>query len=147
MREQYRCSRGRRWLMVSRNARYRASNFPASSSMCTSFLLVRLPFARRNQAAQAVVDVKLPCARTATVAFEGGNKACVRKAEFGLVRLPFDLEDNVRAVPLGLFLDKVDVAVHDVPDDSLAWLPFSNPLSGVMDVLVAVLELSTETVG
>ena len=29
--EQYRCSRGRSWMMVSRNARYRASNFPVSS--------------------------------------------------------------------------------------------------------------------
>src|SRR5262245_29045238 len=34
MRAQYRCSCGRSWLMVSRNARYRASNLPASSTMC-----------------------------------------------------------------------------------------------------------------
>src|SRR6516225_11735665 len=31
MRAQYRCNWGRSWLMVSRKARYRASNFPASS--------------------------------------------------------------------------------------------------------------------
>ena len=71
----------------------------------------------------------------------------MRKAEFGLTVLPGDLKDNVSAVPLGSVLDKVDVAVHDMPDDLLAWHSFSNPLSGVMDVLTAVLELGTELVG
>ena len=70
----------------------------------------------------------------------------MRKAEFGLALLPVDLKDDVGAVPLGSVLDKVDVAVHDMPDDLLAWHPFSNPLSGVMDVLIAVLELGTQLV-
>src|SRR5262245_3418287 len=100
-----------------------------------------------DQAAQTVVDIRTPCARTVTVAFERGNQADVRKAEFGLAVLPVDLEDDVGTVPLGPVFDKVDVAVHDVPDDSFAWHPFGNPLRGVMDVLVAVRELGAELVG
>ena len=66
-----------------------------------------LPFTRRDQTAQAVVDIKTPRARTVTVTFEGRNQADVRKAEFGLVAFPGDLKDNVSAFPLGLVLDKV----------------------------------------
>ena len=69
------------------------------------------------------------------------------KAEFGLPVLPVDLEDDVRAVPLASIFDKVDVAVHDMPDDLLAGHPFSDPLCGVMDVFIAVSELGAELVG
>ena len=71
----------------------------------------------------------------------------MRKAEFGLAILPVDLEDDVGTVPFGPVFDKVDVAVHHVPDDSFAWHPFGNPLRGVMDVSVAVPELRAELVG
>src|SRR5262245_64809437 len=100
-----------------------------------------------DQAAQTVVDIRTPCARTVTVAFERGNQTDVRKAEFSHALVLADLEDDVRTVPLGSVFDKVDVAVHDVPDDFLAWHPFGNLLSRVMDVSVAVPELGAQLVG
>src|SRR5215471_5411236 len=57
MRAQYRCNRGRSWLTVSRNARYRAPNFPVSS------IHYRWPFSLRlwtNQSAPAGLLFGLP---------------------------------------------------------------------------------------
>src|SRR5262249_26363041 len=120
---------------------------PRASLPTHLFRRVGMSLACRDQAAQTVVDIEAPRARTLTVALERGNQADVRDTEFGLAILPVNLEDDVRAVPLGSVFDEVDVAVDDVPDDSLAWHPFGNPLSGVVDVLVAVPQLGAERVG
>src|SRR5262249_39289682 len=109
--------------------------------------MVRVPFASRNKAAQTLVDIKAPCVRTTTVAFERRNQSDVRKAEFRLALLTGDLKHDVSAVPLGWIFDEVDVAVHHMPCDVLAWHPLGNPLSGVVKVFVTVPELSTELVG
>src|SRR4029453_7680744 len=108
--------------------------------------LVGLSFTCRDQAAQAVIDIEAPRARTATVTLEGRNQTDVCEAQFGLSPLPVDLKDDVGAVPFGSVFDKVDVAVHDMPDHFFAWHPFSNPLSRLVDVLIAVRELGAEPV-
>jgi hypothetical protein len=79
-------------------------------------------------------------------AFEGRNQAEVRKPDLGAVLRAVDLKDNVSAVPLGRVLHEVDVAVHDMPDDSLAWYPFGDPLRGLVYVSMTVCELCTELV-
>src|SRR5262249_16059588 len=134
-------------------------NLPASSTICASsgslsdvfpapvFNLVGLPLTGRYQAGQTVVDIEGPGARTATIAFERRNQSDVCKAEFGLAFFPGDLEHDVGAVPGGRVLRKADVAVHDVPDDLLAWHPFGNALSRGVHVLITVRELRTEPVG
>jgi hypothetical protein len=117
---------------------------PAASS--TSFL-VGVPFACRNQAAQTVVDVKVPCACTFTVAFDRRNQADVRKAQLGLVALLGDLKENVSAVPLSLVFDKADLGVKDVPHNFLARHQFSDLLAAAVNVLVSVRKLGTEFIG
>jgi hypothetical protein len=77
---------------------------------------------------------------------DGGDQADVGEAELGLAVLSGDLEDDVRALPLGLVVDEADVTVHDVPNDSLARHPFGDLLGGAVQVFVAVRELGTELV-
>ncbi len=48
-----------------------------------------------------MLDIKAPCVRTVAVAFEGTYQADVREAEFGLVVLLGNLNNNVGACPLG----------------------------------------------
>jgi hypothetical protein len=43
----------------------------------------------------------------------------VREAQPGLIVFAGDVEDDVRAVPLRFFFDKVDLAVDDVPPNFL----------------------------
>src|SRR6202050_4008303 len=102
------------------------------------FLPVGLPLACRNQVAQAVIDVEAPRAGTAVVALEGRNQADVGKAELGLVALPRDLKDNVRAIPLGLVFDKVQLGIRYMPYDLLRRYEFGDLLGGAVDVLVPI---------
>src|ERR1700691_724720 len=111
------------------------------------FLPGRLPFSRRNQVAQTVVDIEAPCAGTAAVALDGGDQTDVRKAKFGLVVFPGDLKDNLRAVPLGRVFDKVNLAVQGTPDDFLPRHEFSDRVGAAVSVFVAELKLSTQLVG
>ncbi len=71
----------------------------------------------------------------------------MREAEFGLVVLPGDLKYNVRAVPLGLVFDKVDLAVYDMPYDSLPWNDFGDLVGTAVNAFVVELKLSTQLVG
>src|SRR5262249_3242220 len=88
-----------------------------------------------------------PCARTVTVAFDGGNQANVRKAELGLVVLPGDLKDNVSAFPLSLVFDKVNVALQDMPYDFLTRYEFSDFVGAAVQVFVVELKLGAEFIG
>jgi hypothetical protein len=145
--------------MVSRNARYRASNFPVSSisafsedrtsSLCFVPILLpdRLSFTCRNQRAQTVVDVKAPCARTTAVAFEGRNQADVSKSQFGLAVLSGDLEDNLGAGPLRFVSNKIQLAVRDMPDGFLAVDYFSDFLDAAVYLFVLKFELDARLVG
>ncbi len=69
------------------------------------------------------------------------------EAQFSLRALPLDLEDDVSAVPFGLVLNEIDVAVHDVPDDFLVWHQLGDLLGGAVQVLVSIRKLDTEFVG
>lgn len=69
------------------------------------------------------------------------------EAEFGLV-VPFcHVKNDVRAVPLGLVFDEVNVTVHDVPGDFLTRHELSDLLGAAVAVLVMELELGTKFVG
>src|SRR5262245_9597341 len=131
--------------MVSRNARYRASNLPASSN--TSLLRVWPAHTCCNQLAQTAVDVRAPRVRARIETLDARHQTLMREAELGLVLLSVNLEHDVGAVPLALVFDEIDVAVDDMPHNPLARHPFGDPLSGVMDVFVAVRELGAEHVG
>jgi hypothetical protein len=56
-------------------------------------------------------------------------------------------QDNVSAFPLGLVFDKANVAVRDMPYDSLTWYQFSDLLGASVKVFVVELKLGTEFVG
>jgi hypothetical protein len=84
------------------------------------FFQLGLPFPGGDQFPQTVLDVKAPPLSTHFVAFQGRDQALVREAELSLVVFPGDIEDHVRAVPLGLVLDKVEPAFRDMPYDLLA---------------------------
>ena len=43
----------------------------------------------------------------------------MRETELSLSILPGHLKDNLRVFPLGLVVDEVDLAVQDMPNDSL----------------------------
>jgi hypothetical protein len=75
------------------------------------------------------------------------SQANVGEAEFGFV-VPFcDVKNDVRAVPLGLVFDEVNVTVHDVPGDFLTRHELSDLLGAAVTVLVMELELGTKFVG
>src|SRR5579859_132693 len=110
-------------------------------------LLVGVPFAGRDEVAQALGDVVAPGARAAIVAFDGGDQADVREAKLGPVAAGFDLEHDVRPVPLLLVLHEADEALRDVPHDLLAGHELGDLLRRAVDVLVAVRERAAEDVG
>ena len=56
------------------------------------------------------------------------------EAAFSLAVLSGDLKDNVRVFPLGFVLDKVDLAIHNMPDNFLIGYPFSDLLRAVVIV-------------
>src|SRR5512147_2284340 len=124
-----------------------AAGIAALSTAPSAFLRVGVALAGRDQAAQAVVDVEAPGAGAIPVALEAGKQADVGETDLGLVALPGDLEDHVRAVPLGLVLDEVDARVRDVPDDPLARHQLGDLLGAAVEPLVAVGELRAELVG
>src|SRR5512143_1326962 len=117
-----------------------AAGREAPATVPSAFLRVGVALAGRDQAAQAVVDVEAPGAGAVPVALEAGNQADVGEADLGLVALPGDLEDDVRAVPLGLVLDEVEARVRDVPDDPLARHPLGDLLGATVEPLVTVRE-------
>src|SRR5437870_9570426 len=112
MREQYRCSCGRSWLMVSRNAKYRASNFPVSSmAVCLAprvprnlFFRVWLAFSGGDQAPQTAVDVGTPGVGADVEALVFWDQTKVSEANLGFIPLLGDLKTDFRVLPLGLVL-------------------------------------------
>src|SRR5580704_14887159 len=96
--------------MVSRNARYRASNFPVSSiyplalrspaAAARSLFPRWISLACSDQAPQALADVETPGARAAAVTLDGRHQTHVGEAQLGLIALPGDVKNDVRAVPL-----------------------------------------------
>src|SRR5580704_18386931 len=96
--------------MVSRNARYRASNFPLSSiyplTWRSRFSAARSLFPRwlsltfSDQAPQALADIETPGARAAAVTLDHRHQTHVGEAQLGLIALPGDVKNDVRAVPL-----------------------------------------------
>jgi len=71
----------------------------------------------------------------------------VGEAQFSLRALLRDLEDDISAVPFGLVLHEIDVAVEDVPDDFLARHQLGDLLGGAVQVLLSVRKFGTEFVG
>src|ERR1700733_7937422 len=145
MRAQYLWSRGRRGLMVSRNARYRASNLPVSSISSRgdgSLLLFRVgaPLACRNQTPQTAVDVRAPCVRADIEALVFGNQSQMSEAHLRLVPLSRDLEADFRALPLGSVFGEAEVVLQHAPDDLRARDEFGNFDSAAMDILVPIRE-------
>ena len=69
------------------------------------------------------------------------------EAHFRLIGLLGYLENNFRAIPLGLIFGEIQVAVQDKPDDPLAGNQFSDPLFRIMDVFVPIRKLLAEFVG
>src|SRR5512139_1966473 len=115
-----------------------ATGIAALFTAPSAFLRVGVALASRDQAAQAVVDVEAPRAGAIPVALEAGKQAEVGEADLGLVALPGDLEDDVRAVPLGLVLDEVEARVQDVPYNSPARHQLGDLLGAAVERLVAV---------
>src|SRR6202171_2375827 len=104
-------------------------------------------FTRRDQALEASVDVKAPCARTGVETLEIGHQTEVREADLGPIFHPGDLEADLRPRPLVRDIRALEVGVDDVPDDLLARDEFSDLLLGVVGTRVAVGELVPKRVG
>src|ERR1035438_10246269 len=141
--------------MVSRNARYRASNFPVSS-MCVplrshclaaSFPLVGTSLARRDQAPQTAVDVGTPRVGADIETFIFGNQTQMREADFRLLARLGKLENNLRALPLGFVFRKAEIVVQNKPDHFLAGNDFDQSYFAAMDVFVAIRKLVAEFAG
>jgi hypothetical protein len=71
----------------------------------------------------------------------------VGKANFCFVTFPGNFKDNVGALPLAPFLNKVKVVVQNVPNYSLARCEFGNFERATTDVFVVIFKLSGELVG
>jgi len=71
----------------------------------------------------------------------------VRKVNFRFVALHGNFKDNIGTNPFGFVFDKVEVVVQDVPHDFLVRYKFGDPECGAVNILIAVLKLSTEFVG
>ena len=69
------------------------------------------------------------------------------ESDLRLIALWGHIESDVGARPLGLVFGEVQVAVQDVPDDSLARDEPGDLLLGVVDVLVSIGPHVTEFVG
>src|SRR5215831_5219257 len=106
-----------------------------------------MPLTRGDQIPKTVVDVEAPGARALAVTFENGNQANVRKAQLGLSVLSGDLKSNVRADPLLLVLDEVQMSVQHAPHDFLTRHEFGDLLGALVKVLVTVGKHRTELVG
>src|SRR6202142_3185051 len=135
------------WLRPCHCTHYAVSGDALSTHPRPSFFPGGLPFARRDQTPQAVVDIEAPCAGTVAVALEGGNQAEVRKAKLGFVSLSGDLKDNLGALPLRLVFDESKLGLRYVPHDFLARHQFRDLLGAAVNVLVVELKLSAEFVG
>jgi hypothetical protein len=91
-----------------------AWSFSSPDSQARCFFAVscsfarRISLARRNQAPQALANIEAPGAGTAAGTLDRRHPTDVRKAQFGLITLPGDLENDVGAVPLPLVFDEVD---------------------------------------
>lgn len=114
---------------------------------CSAFLLVGVAFTGRDQAAQTFIDVVAPRTHTFAVAFDGRHQADMREPQLGPIAPSRDLEDDVRAGPLLLVFDEVDLGVRDVPDDLLARHKLCDLLGRAMEILVAIRKFSAELIG
>lgn len=70
----------------------------------------------------------------------------MREAKFSSVVLPGNLKDYVRACPLGLVFDEVNLTIQDMPNDLLARHKFRDLLRAVVNVAGVELKLSAEFV-
>jgi hypothetical protein len=91
-----------------------------------------------DQISQAVIDVRAPRIRTGTVALLIRNETHVGEPDFRLAPFLGKLKDDPRAVPLGLVLDELQVAVHDEPDDLLPGNQLRDLLFAGVKILVPV---------
>src|SRR5580692_3497226 len=64
----------------------------AVGAVCSTFFLVGVALAGRDQAAQAFIDIVTPRARAFAVAFDGWNETEMSEAQLGLGALPCDLK-------------------------------------------------------
>src|SRR5208337_1351478 len=123
--------------------RLRKSPRPCPSASFRAFLEgVRLSLAGGDQPPQVAAHERAPRCRAVAVALECGDEARMREANFRLVALLRDLEDDVRADPL-VFPVEAELRVGHVPDDLLARNELCHFLPGEVRVPVAVGELGS----
>src|SRR2546421_2897739 len=121
---------------------------PASSDLLARpGLGIGLALAGRDQAAQAVADVEAPAGRARLEAIEPGHQAHVGEAKLGLVPLGRDVEADLGADPLPAVLRVQELGVEGAPDDALSGHRRGDPMSGTVQIAVAVGELVTHLRG
>ena len=108
---------------------------------------IGLSFTARDELVQTPVDVEAPGVRTHVEALEFRIEAHMREVNLGAAVRLTDLERDVRANPLLLVFNEVEVVVQDVPNDLLAGNEFRDFQSANVDVFVAIRPFVVEFVG
>jgi len=91
-----------------------------------------LPDPSRDQASETTSDECAPGIRTCAITFDLRQKACMGEADFRLLSGPADLEDDLRASPLGFIFEEIQLAIGNQPGNFFAGKEFSHLLLAVM---------------